>query len=206
MDKLLNYTILSPGSVIEWALASDSSNLALPHVFEMVWLTVSKVVGRVRQVLSPLSPSGSSDEEKQAIEQARKGMQELHTLMDDYLSSWASGAKDQSIQDGMGDSEETAIRQWGGRWARAFTRRFAVEESWGLEIGRERERERLLLVQEEEAKERDMERERREREKERERGMQVDGNGTSNGGVVGGNGVGVVETGTESMDVYEEIS
>ena len=36
VDKLLNYTILSPGSVIEWALGKEGGRLSEAHVFEMV--------------------------------------------------------------------------------------------------------------------------------------------------------------------------
>jgi nuclear cap-binding protein subunit 1 len=51
VDKLLNYTILSPGSVIEWALAKEGTRLSMAYVYEMVSATIGKVTGRVRQVV-----------------------------------------------------------------------------------------------------------------------------------------------------------
>ena len=50
VDKLLNYTILSPASVVEWALSKKGERLAETFVFEMVSSTIGKVTGRVRQV------------------------------------------------------------------------------------------------------------------------------------------------------------
>ena len=40
---------------------------------------------------------------------------------------------------GCGESEgEKMVRQWGERWLRVFRRKFAVEEAWGLEVGKQR--------------------------------------------------------------------
>jgi nuclear cap-binding protein subunit 1 len=52
---------------------------------------------------------------------------------------WASGSKDQVLESGDGTSEaEKMVRQWGERWLRVFRRKFAVEEAWYLEVGKEK--------------------------------------------------------------------
>jgi nuclear cap-binding protein subunit 1 len=50
VDKLLNYTILSPASVVEWALNANGERLSESFVFEMVSATIGKVTRRVREV------------------------------------------------------------------------------------------------------------------------------------------------------------
>jgi nuclear cap-binding protein subunit 1 len=139
VDKLLNYTILSPQSVIEWALANNSSRLSRAYVYELVAATITKVTGRFRQVVAARHASNLSAEQKQALqepaEQERKSMKELFVVMEDLLVSWASGSKDQVMEDGDGTSEEEkAVRQWGERWLRTFRRKIAVEDAWFLEV------------------------------------------------------------------------
>ena len=146
VDKLLNYTILSPGSVIDWALAREGKRLGEPFVFEMVAATVGKVTTRVRQVVTQARASASSrgllsQEQSQALQAAadaeRASMRELFQSMEDALVGWASGAKDQQVESGDMSSEDAMVRQWGRRWLRVFRRRFAVEEAWYLEAVRE---------------------------------------------------------------------
>ncbi|KAE8450106.1 hypothetical protein EG329_006887 [Mollisiaceae sp. DMI_Dod_QoI] len=141
VDKLLNYTILSPGSVVEWALAKEGTRLGEAHVYEMVSATIGKVTGRVRQVVRARTVLGLIAEQKELLretaERERASMKELFSLMEDSLTGWASGSKDQTVQSGDGDSgEEKMVRQWGERWLRVFRRKFAVEEAWYLEIER----------------------------------------------------------------------
>lgn len=138
VDKLLNYTILSPGSVIEWALAKEGTRLAHAYVYEMVGSTIGKVTGRVRQVVRAKNAPGLIPEIKlgmeQTVERERKSMKDLFQLMEDSLVGWATGSKDQTMQDGDGSTgDEAMIRQWGQRWLRVFRRKFAVEEAWFLE-------------------------------------------------------------------------
>jgi len=139
VDKLLNYTILSPQSVIEWALESKSSRLSRAYVYELVAATVGKVTGRFRQVISARHALNLTAEQKQALQEPaeaeRKSMKELFVVMEDLLVPWASGTKDQTMEDGDGSSEEAAaIIQWGERWLRTFRRKIAVEEAWFLEV------------------------------------------------------------------------
>lgn len=143
MDKLLNYTILSPSSVIEWAVAQNGRRLGMSYVYEMVGATIGKVTNRVRQVVSAKKVSGLSPEQKTTMEQTvaveRQSMKDLFTLMEDSLVSWATGSKDQAMETGDGNSgEEAMIRQWGARWLRVFRRKFAVEEAWFLEAEKDK--------------------------------------------------------------------
>ena len=143
VDKLLNYTILSPGSVIEWALSRDGTRLSEAHVFEMVSATIGKVTGRVRQVVRATKVPGLSEEQKKLVDETaqreRAGMRELFGLMEDTLVGWASGSKDQLVESGDGETSEAVvmIKQWGERWLRVFRRKFAVDEAWALEVERE---------------------------------------------------------------------
>jgi nuclear cap-binding protein subunit 1 len=134
VDKLLNYTILSPASVVEWALAKEGTRLSKAYVYEMVSATIGKVTGRVRQVVRAKNASGLVPEQKMmlvdTVERERKSMKELFQLMEDSLGGWVTGSKDQAVEGGDGDSiEEATIRQWGERWLRVFRRKIAVEDA-----------------------------------------------------------------------------
>jgi nuclear cap-binding protein subunit 1 len=142
VDKLLNYTILSPASVVEWALGKKGKRLGEAFVYEMVSATVGKVTGRVRQVVKATKAQGLTAEQRKVLEETaereRSAMRELFRLMEDLLVSWASGAKDE-MQTGDVDSDaDTMVRQWGERWLRVFRRKFAVEEAWSLEVAKEK--------------------------------------------------------------------
>jgi nuclear cap-binding protein subunit 1 len=143
VDKLLNYTILSPASVVEWALGKQGKRLGEAFVYEMVSATVGKVTGRVRQVVRATKAPGLTSEQRKLLEGSaeseRGSMRELFRLMEDLLVGWAGGSKDQVLESGDGESEgEKMVRQWGERWLRVFRRKFAVEEAWGLEVGKQR--------------------------------------------------------------------
>jgi nuclear cap-binding protein subunit 1 len=137
VDKLLNYTILSPTSVVDWALAKEGARLSEAHVFEMISATVGKVTGRVRQVAKAKNAPGLMEEQKkildETVDRERKGMKELFQVMEDSLVGWATGSKDQVVESGDMGVENAMIRQWGERWLRVFRRKFAVEEAWYLE-------------------------------------------------------------------------
>lgn len=137
VDKLLNYTILSPTSVMEWALTQEGSRLSEAFVFEMVSATVGKVTKRVRQVITAKNAQGLLLEQKKLLDDTvnseRVNMKELFQLMEDALVGWATGSKDQQVETGDVGSEDAMIKQWGERWLRVFRRKFAVEEAWFLE-------------------------------------------------------------------------
>jgi nuclear cap-binding protein subunit 1 len=142
VDKLLNYTILSPTSVIEWALAKEGGRLSEAFVFEMVCATVGKVTGRLRQVVLAKNAKGLLPEQKklleETVERERKSMKELFQVMEDALIGWATGSKDEQVESGDMGSEDAMVRQWGERWLRVFRRKLAVEETWYLEAEKEK--------------------------------------------------------------------
>ncbi|KAJ4145446.1 hypothetical protein LMH87_004296 [Akanthomyces muscarius] len=148
IEKLLNYSILTPFSVADWAILADSAShrgspgaaLAQPHIYEAIFNTVSKVTARVRQILAVPSGSGEDvavDEETRQKEVA--DMTELFRTINDALESWASGSKDELMeQDAGSETDETLIRRWGQRWLRVFRRRAAVEAAFVAEATKDK--------------------------------------------------------------------
>lgn len=141
VEKLLNYSILTPSSVVRWALTAaspaDGANageaLAQPHIFELILNTVTKVTFRLRQVLT------SPDADEEVRKSDTKAMQELFAVLDDLLVSWAGGNKDELMEMGDGSSErEALIRRWGQRWLRVFKRLGAIEEAFVIEAAKEK--------------------------------------------------------------------
>lgn len=128
VEKLLNYSIVTPAAVIDWSLVSDRAGkhgeaLSRSWVFELVFNTVTKVTGRHRQVVSD-SAAGAPEDEIAA-------MRNLFKSMDDSLSSWAHGTKDQMLDpSGSVDGGEELIKRWGQRWLRVFRRKSAIEEAF----------------------------------------------------------------------------
>ena len=72
IEKLLNFSILTPLTVVDWALVASTpangtnggESLAEPHIFELVSNTLSKVATRSRQTIT----SPDTDEETRAKE------------------------------------------------------------------------------------------------------------------------------------------
>jgi nuclear cap-binding protein subunit 1 len=145
IEKLLNYSILTPETVINWALVARAGNtrgeaLATAYVYEMVFNTVMKVTGRVRQLV--VKPSLGA-EETETRDREIKAMRALFAAIEDALASWATGSKDEMIEasEGEGNSEgERMVRRWGQRWLRVFRRRAAIEEAFLVEAEKERAR------------------------------------------------------------------
>ncbi|KAI1468403.1 MIF4G like-domain-containing protein [Daldinia caldariorum] len=130
IEKLLNYSIITPSAVIDWALAGDRAGpygqaLSKSWVFELVFNTVVKVTSRLRQVVN----SGSNE----ITEEEVANMRELFKNMEDALISWAQGTKDQIMDPVVSDGGEDIIKRWGERWLRVFRRRSAIEETFLLE-------------------------------------------------------------------------
>ncbi|KAK3378021.1 MIF4G like-domain-containing protein [Podospora didyma] len=139
VEKLLNYSILVPSVVINWALvsyagATRGEALAKAHVYEMVFHTVMKVTGRVRQLVQKSTEADAMvDNETRDVEVGN--MRGLFKAMEDALTAWANGSKDEMLDtDGDGNSEsEKLVCRWGERWLRVFRRRAAIEEAFLLE-------------------------------------------------------------------------
>jgi nuclear cap-binding protein subunit 1 len=143
IDKLLNYIILTPLSVVEWALLDhiDAGQiLAQTHVYEMVAATVGKVTNRIRQIVAARIQPGLYEPQLSVLDDTlnrEKGdMQALFSLIEDSIAPVASGNNDELMERSDGDStaaENEIIRQWAHRWLRVFRRKSAVEASFILE-------------------------------------------------------------------------
>jgi nuclear cap-binding protein subunit 1 len=140
IDKLLNYTILSPLSVLEWALSESMAAgtvLSKSYIFEMISATVGKVTNRMRQIVAARTQPGLYEPQLSVLDETlareRADMQALFKFIEDSIVSVAAGSNDEQMErgDGSGDLPEDAIiRQWGRRWLRVFRRKAAVEEAF----------------------------------------------------------------------------
>lgn len=138
IDKLLNYTILTPFSVIEWALVEHVDRgtvLSEAWLYEMIAGTVGKVTNRVRQIVVALRRPGLPEEQtgllKETLEREMAGMKTLFEAVEDALAGFRDGNNDQMMEaDDQSQSEEALVRAWGTRWSRVFLRKYAVEENW----------------------------------------------------------------------------
>ncbi|EMC97391.1 hypothetical protein BAUCODRAFT_68442 [Baudoinia panamericana UAMH 10762] len=137
VDKLLNYTIVTPMSVIQWALQDHIDRgraLANSQIYELISITMFKVTNRVRQVVRERNNMALPFEQRQQIDEAlpreRQGMRDLFAAIEDAVAGIAAGAQDEMIERyDNGSSEENAIKTWGQRWARVWRRKAAVEEA-----------------------------------------------------------------------------
>ncbi|KZF21279.1 hypothetical protein L228DRAFT_253707 [Xylona heveae TC161] len=137
IDKLLNYTILSPMSVVEWVLVDHLDRgriLSLSHTYEMIASTVSKVTKRMRDIVAASRRENLTDVEikmlDDTLQRERPEVTNLFKLIEDALLGVAQGSSDDAIEAGDGNTnEEALLRAWGERWLRVFRRKLAVEES-----------------------------------------------------------------------------
>ncbi|WEW61882.1 Nuclear cap-binding protein subunit 1 [Emydomyces testavorans] len=157
IDKLLNYTILTPLSVIEWALVdnlSSGSILAKPHVFEMIAATMGKVTNRIRQIVAARTQPGLVEPQLSVIQDTltreKADMQAMFQLIEDSVAPVAAGTND-AMMERADDSalvpENELIRDWGKRWLRVFSRKAAVEEAFIAEAMVEAVPEGTMAVQ-----------------------------------------------------------
>ncbi|CAD6572438.1 MAG: hypothetical protein ASARMPREDX12_005221 [Alectoria sarmentosa] len=142
VDKLLNYTILTPISVVLWALSDQlgkGEGLVLSHVFEMVSSTVTKVTNRVRQIVVARNQPGLPGDQvailDETLSKEKEEMGKLFAVIEDSLVGVAGGSVDDMAESTDHDLKgEAVLRGWGGRWLRVFRRKMAVEESWVQEM------------------------------------------------------------------------
>ncbi|KAE8351177.1 MIF4G like-domain-containing protein [Aspergillus coremiiformis] len=140
IDKLLNYTILTPLSVAEWALVDTleaGTILARTHVFEMISATVGKVTNRLRQIVAARTQPGLYEPQLSVLDETlsreKADMQTLFKVIEDSIASVAGGTNDELVESGDGSGElpeNEIIRQWSRRWLRVFRRKAGVEESF----------------------------------------------------------------------------
>ncbi|TKA53932.1 hypothetical protein B0A49_12580, partial [Cryomyces minteri] len=137
VDKLLNYAVITPMIVIEWAIVDhlDSGRmLAESYIYEMVSTTVFKVTNRIRQIIAARNQHGLPAEQVQMLDNTltkeRESMRELFAVIDDTLTGVATGANDAMIESFDGEEKEQEMLQsWGRRWLAVFRRKLAVEEA-----------------------------------------------------------------------------
>ena len=138
VDKLLNYTILTPLSVVEWALLDKLERgkiLTRAHVYEMIANTTHKVTNRVRQIVAARSQSGLPASQiamlDETLSKERGQMAELFTVIEDSLRGIADGSADAMAESrDQDEGGEALLRGWGRRWLRVFRRKMAVEQAW----------------------------------------------------------------------------
>ncbi|KKY39537.1 putative cap binding protein [Diaporthe ampelina] len=157
IEKLLNYSIISPSAVVQWALVRHAGEtrgeaLARSHIYELVFNTIAKVTKRMREVVAsssssaaaaPQAAEGEDTDMSSELEDAKKreaqAARELFRTTQDALIAWASGAKDELMEDagGLSDAEreerDRLVKRWGDRWLRVVRRRAAIEETFLLE-------------------------------------------------------------------------
>ncbi|PGH13176.1 hypothetical protein AJ80_06422 [Polytolypa hystricis UAMH7299] len=143
IDKLLNYTILTPISVIEWALVDNLAGGTIttkPHIFEMVSGTMGKVTNRIRQIVAARTQPGLVEPQLSVLDDTlsreKQDMQNMFQLIEDALVAVGNGTNDRMIErtdDGKLAEEDELVREWGQRWLRVFRRKSAVEEAFMAE-------------------------------------------------------------------------
>lgn len=152
VEKLLNYAILTPQVVVEWAVgaeAADEARLAHSYLYELVLNTVIKVSGRARQMVAQQQAVKPAADGDLAMADASNGdgaghvpyvdtpeakdLRELFQLIESALKARSAS----SVLAAAGDP---LARQWVDRWLRAFRRRAAVEENFLVEAEKNRKR------------------------------------------------------------------
>ncbi|KIV99622.1 uncharacterized protein PV09_08688 [Verruconis gallopava] len=177
VDKLLNYTIVTPDSVIEWALGpeslGDGAVLAESWRYEIVAKTVGKVTGRVQQIVQAyisLEVQGSDDTTanvedirgqigpmNQLLVSERNAMRQLFATIIDAVSGVATGAAEGLVDSATSEEYAELIKVWAQKWARVFRRKLAVVETRVSEAAVESQlvsaKEQYKLKKEREARE-----------------------------------------------------
>ncbi|KAL7273215.1 Nuclear cap-binding protein subunit 1 [Rhizina undulata] len=137
VDKLLNYSIVTPLSVIHWVLHNAGSTaLSQNHAWEMCSTTINKVNNRVRQMalarpaVEGGAEAGYTEEQVAVYEETLKNAEIeqgfIFKSVTESLTAIASGGDE--LTAGM-DVESMAWMQWWAKgWLRALGRRFGVKE------------------------------------------------------------------------------
>ena len=131
VDKLLNYTILSPISIVGWVFERSQKEelLTRPYAFELVAGTVFKVTNRVRQIISARNQDNLSLEQVELLNETlakeKDQMNELFDEVEAQLDRLGSSA------DTISDTDASEITGWAQRWLHTFQRKRQVEAMWG---------------------------------------------------------------------------
>lgn len=137
IDKLLNYTIITPMSVIQWALGDkiDSGHgLATTMNLELVSATMQKVANRVRQIVAARNDPSLMDTEQEQQQQQKAAIEatlvQERQVMKDYFATILDAVKPvaDGAHDGADSQTNALLRAWGGRWVKLWSRKSDVED------------------------------------------------------------------------------
>lgn len=137
IDKLLNYTIITPLSVIQWALGDkiDSGHgLATTMNLELVSATMQKVANRVRQIVAARNDPSLMDTEQEQQQQQKAAIEatlvQERQVMKDYFATILDAVKPvaDGSHDGADPQTNALLRAWGGRWVKLWSRKSDVED------------------------------------------------------------------------------
>ncbi|KAF2273183.1 uncharacterized protein EI97DRAFT_436238 [Westerdykella ornata] len=139
IDILLNYTILAPMTVVQWALGDylgAGEALAKAWVFEMVLNTMAKVTKRNRQIALARLQKDLPEDQIELVEATlakdRDKARELFRYIEDTLRGVAEGGDtllEKEASGAISTREGELIRAWARRWHTVFVRKAQVEES-----------------------------------------------------------------------------
>lgn len=147
VDKLLNYSVLTPSSVVEWALRNAGhAALSHNHIWEMVSTTVNKVNNRVRQIVAACPSLGMGEAEDEeyptvlaaydaTLDSAKVEQKQIAEIVLSALREIADGDRVEggddevflSMDDKQSEEYKYWMRWWGIQWLKAFARRYAIE-------------------------------------------------------------------------------
>ena len=139
VDKLLNYSILTPTTVVQWALSDRvgaGEGLTENWVYEMISNTVGKVSRSVQNLLTAKFTPNLDPQVRAAADNAfpteREAVRDLLKLIQQSVQPIADGVADKFLEKtGSGElsaHDATLLREWGKRWVAVFQRRALVEE------------------------------------------------------------------------------
>lgn len=148
VDKLLNYGVILPSSVIDFALGVSNPSAFSPPAtlpqswrYEMVSATLGKVTGRVTSLVQarahPSIPRPAAAEAEDAFRIESAAMSTLFAMVADIVEPISTGSNDRLVEMGVGDIVGEApdqreerfralgalSRMWGKKWARVFKRK-----------------------------------------------------------------------------------
>lgn len=139
VDKLLNYQILNPQTVVEWALVDHidrGTALAKAWCFELICQTTEKVFARVKHVVTAMRRPGLPEDQveilRQALGREMESLKLLFGVIEDACVGVQNGWQDGMMEtsDALRQQEEGWVKSWGGRWRRCFARKSSVVQAW----------------------------------------------------------------------------
>jgi nuclear cap-binding protein subunit 1 len=137
VDKLLNYLLVSPESVVglildDWeGVTQQGFVLAKGWAWELVEKTLGKVVGRVKGVVAAYRKPGLEDERRAEIMVVvDQEVAKMKKLVEDILSQLNTIAEAVSAAQSLGEQEKALVVEWCAKWRSAVVRRGEVESQW----------------------------------------------------------------------------